>query len=191
MTVKISLLVSAVWVCAHTDTPLSMYICIHTCVLAVYLKHVLSTLEKPFSCEILYTNLFCRAWDLSQYRGRLPCHSESICSLLELSLTEAMRTFLFMLGDCLLAEAKIIQQAQNYSIVLYRSSHAAVLYLDFFFFKVIHMIISLYSWLANSLTLTFCVHGVFICQESWTASSPEIGSPRWLKVSRIVHFHYK
>lgn len=179
ITTKISLSVSGVWVRTYRHIYIYMYVCIHTCALAVYLKHVLSTLEKPFSCKILYTNLFSHAWDFSQHRGRLPCHRESICNFLELSLTAVMHTFLFMLGSFLLAEANIIQQAQNCSIVLYRSSYAekvaASLFLGYQFFigtkcpvsafkkkKVVHMNISLYSQLADSLMLTFCIHCLFV-----------------------------
>lgn len=38
-------------------------------------------------------------------------------------MTGAVHRSLFMLGSFLLVEANIIQQAQNYGIVLYMSSH--------------------------------------------------------------------
>lgn len=53
------------------------------------------------------------------------------------------------------------------------------------------MNINFYSQLADSLMLTFSIHCLFICQESWTASPPAIISPCWLKMPRIARFHQK
>lgn len=163
----------------HIHTPIYVCMSVYTCALAVYLKRSFH-IGEALQLQILWTNLFSHAQDFSLHRERLCCPWENICHLLEISLRRAMYTFLFMLGSFLLTEANIIQQAQNYGIVLHRSSCAETMATSFslaarsllepndrfwafhFFFLLIHMSTSIYSQVTNSLRLTFCIHCPFV-----------------------------